>query len=148
MIHSSWDIEHNILKLVILGHCLTFYPLKTPKTKILKNKKIYRRYHHFTRIKKITIIWCTVSEVWSETNFLCHFGPIFALLPPTPNDPENQNFEKKWKKCLEILSFYTCMCTINEHHMIYGSWSTRCDFCHFGSFFSLSAPWQPGKSKF
>ena len=26
----------------------------------------------------------------------CHFGPLFALLPPSK--PENQNFEKKKKK--------------------------------------------------
>ena len=50
MIYSSWDIELNILKLVISGHFLPFYPLKTPKIKILKNKKISWRYHHFTHV--------------------------------------------------------------------------------------------------
>ena len=40
MIYSSWDIEQNKLKLVILGHFLPFIPLKTPKIKILKNEKI------------------------------------------------------------------------------------------------------------
>ena len=39
MIYSSWDIEQNILKLVILGHFLPFYPLKTQKSKFLKNEK-------------------------------------------------------------------------------------------------------------
>ena len=38
----------------------------------------------------------------------CHFGPFFALLPPSK--PENQNFEKKKKKThLELLSFHTCV---------------------------------------
>ena len=37
MIYSSWDIEQNLLKLVILGHFLPFYHQKTPKIKILKN---------------------------------------------------------------------------------------------------------------
>ena len=50
MIYSPWDIEQNILKLVILGHFLPFYPLKTPKIKILKNEKICWRYHHFTHV--------------------------------------------------------------------------------------------------
>ena len=40
MIYSSWDIEQNILKLVILGHFLPFYLHKNPKIKILKNEKI------------------------------------------------------------------------------------------------------------
>ena len=39
MIYSSGDIEQNILKLVIIGHFLPFYPLKPPKIKILKNEK-------------------------------------------------------------------------------------------------------------
>ena len=50
MIYSSWDIEQNILKLVILGHFLPFYPLQTPKIKILKNENICCRYHHFTHV--------------------------------------------------------------------------------------------------
>ena len=34
-----------------------------------------------------------VTEMWSGTDrFFCHFGPVFALLPP--NNPENKNFEK------------------------------------------------------
>ena len=67
-IYSSWNIEQNILKLVILGH---FYPLKTPKIKILKNEKICWRYH-FTHVhQKIIIMWCIVPEIWSVTdNFL------------------------------------------------------------------------------
>ena len=43
--------------------------------------------------------------LWDRQNFFCHFGPIFALL--SPNNPENQNFDKM-KKHLEMSSFYTC----------------------------------------
>ena len=124
MIYSSWDIEQNILKLVILGHFLPFYPLKTPKIKILKNEKICWRYHHFTHVyQKSQYMICVVPEIQSETDIIfCHFGQFFVLLPtpnPPPNDPKNQTFgEKKEKKCLEILSFYTYMCTINEGHII------------------------------
>ena len=32
-----------------------------------------------------------------QAEFFCSFGSFFALLT-TPNDPENQNFEKKRKK--------------------------------------------------
>ena len=59
-------------------------------------------------------------------------GPhgIFVLLPPTPpspppppfsppNDLGKKIFEQKWIKYLEILSFYTYMCTISEDHDIW-----------------------------
>ena len=36
MIHSSWDIEQNWLKLVILGHFLPIPPKNPPKNEILK----------------------------------------------------------------------------------------------------------------
>ena len=138
-IYSSWDIEQNIPKLVILGHFLPFYPMNTPKIKILKNQKICWRYHHFT----LSI----VPEIWSETGrIFCHFGSFFAL-----NDTKNQNFEKKWKKPADII-----LLCIHVYHkwrshdiwfLQYRVWQTKF-FCHFGSFFTLSAPWQPRKSKF
>ena len=42
-------------------------------------------------------------DIWSETNvILYHIGQFFAFLPtpppPSPNDPKNQNFEKKNEK--------------------------------------------------
>ena len=83
MIHSSWDIEQNILKFVILGPLLPFYPHKNSKTKTLRNEKICWRYHHFTHVPKITIIWCTVLEIWSETGrVFCHFGRFFSFSDP------------------------------------------------------------------
>ena len=59
-----------------------------------------------------------------------------------PNNSENQNFEKKrkWKKCLELLSFHTY---INENHMIYGSWNIRCDGQKFFSFWAIFCTFSP-----
>ena len=80
---------------------LQFYPPKNPKIQNFEKwKNLLEISSFYTYVPKITIIWCTVTEIRSETdrNF-CHFGPFFALLPPpAPNDPENQNFEKKMKK--------------------------------------------------
>ena len=40
-----------------------------------------------------------LPEIWNTTErILCHLGLFFALFPP--NNPENQNFEKKQKKTL------------------------------------------------
>ena len=60
-----------------------------------------------------------------------------------PNDPEYQNFEKKWKKWLEILSFYTYMCAINEDHMIYGSWNIQSNRQKFLIFWAIFCPFSP-----
>ena len=47
----------------------------------------------------------------------CHFGPLFALLPP--NNPNNKNFEIMMKTPKDMIILY--MCTINDNHMMYGS---------------------------
>ena len=86
---------------------------------------------------KITTIWCTVPEFFFV--ILGHFLPFY--LPP--NDLGYQNFEKKWKRCWEILSFYTYMCTINEDHMIYGSWNIRCSRQKLLSFWAIFCPFRP-----
>ena len=79
---SCWDIEKNILKLVILGNFLPFYPLKTPKIKILKNETIWWRYHHFTHVYlKITIIWCMVPEIRSEKDHPLPHSPLSLMIP-------------------------------------------------------------------
>ena len=39
IIYSSWDIEQNILTLVILGHFLPFYPFKNPKNQNFEKRK-------------------------------------------------------------------------------------------------------------
>ena len=67
--------------------------------------------------------------------------PPFPI--PHPNDLKNENFEKKWETGLEILSFYTYMCTINENHMIYGLWNIRCDRDKFSSFWAIFCPFSP-----
>ena len=79
---------------------------------------------------------------WDRQNYLS-FWVIFLSLYPPRHPLKNQNFEKKWKKCLEILSFYTYMCTINEDHMIYGSWNIRCDRQKFLSFWAIFCPFSP-----
>ena len=50
IIYNSWDIGHDRLKLVILGHFLPFYHLKTWKSRILKKWKICCRCHHFSHV--------------------------------------------------------------------------------------------------
>ena len=86
-------------------------------------------------------IWCTVPEIWSETDIIFgHSGPFFVLLPTM--DLENQNFEKMKKKHGNI--FILQMCTINESHMMYGSWDMEYNrqnfFVILDHFFALLTP--------
>ena len=146
----------------------------------------------YTCVPKITIIWHTVPEIRSETDILfCHFGPLFALLPPygpkkskfwkneknarryyhfthvyqkwqsydvwfprhgvqqteffvildnflpfyLPNNLKNQNFEKIKNMPQDIIILHRCK--INDNHMIYGSWDTECDGENFLSFWTI-----------
>ena len=100
-----------------------------------------------TFVPKITII-CTVPEILNEKDrvFLSFWAILSSLYHPFPLmilKIKILEKKKKRKNYLEILSFYTYMCTINEDHMIYGSWNIGCDrqnflsfwaiLCHFGS---------------
>ena len=92
------------------------------------------------------IIWCMVPEIQSETDKkICHFLPFFALLPPPTLMILNIKILKKMeKKCLEILSFYiNHMCTINEDHMIHGSWNIRSNRQKFSTFWVIFCPFSP-----
>ena len=95
----------------------------------------------YTYVPKTTIIWYTVPKIQSETDrIFCHFVPLFHLLPPPP--PKNQNFEEKMKKIALIYYpfIHTYMCTINENHMIYGSWNIRCNRQKFFSLWAIFYP--------
>ena len=82
--------------------------------------------------------WDTERDRQNFLSFWTIFCP--SSTPCPPNDPENQNFlkhERNVNNEIEILSIYTYMCTINEDHMICGSWNIRCDrqiFVIFGHF--------------
>ena len=59
----------------------------------------------YTCVPKITknhVMYGSWDTEWDRIFF--HFGSFFALLPL--NNMENQNFENKKKKCLEMSSFY------------------------------------------
>ena len=72
----------------------------------------------YTSVPKIMIISYTVREIWHMTDIIVifHLGLFFALLLAP-----KMKISKKWKKRLEISSFYTCVpkimirwCTVSE----------------------------------
>ena len=80
------------------------------------------------------IIWCKVPEICSmwRTEFfviLDHFLPFYP-----PNNLKNQNFEKMKETLGDIIILHKC--TINNIHMMYGSWDMKRDGQNFLSFWT------------
>ena len=91
-------------------------------------------------LPQITIfdVWIKISEIKKE--FFVVFCTMILKI----------KIFKKWKKMSWAIILLQ-MCTLNQDHMIYGSWNIRCqryNFLLFWPFFTLSSPWQPRKSKF
>ena len=64
--------------------------------------------------------------MYASWSMECTFWVIFCPFTPTI-DPKNQNLEKKIKKKLEILSFYTYVQQIK----MYGSWDIEAQLTEF-----------------
>ena len=153
---SSWyDLQFLRYRVwwIEIGNYKSFFApplLKSQKSRILKKLKKNSGdiIHHFTCVLKTTIRWGAVPEIWSETDIIfCHFGPFFALL--SHYGPQRLKFEKSQKNPGDIILLH--MCTINEDHMMYGSWDKKTQqivFCHFRQFCALLHTSLPKKSKF
>ena len=112
MIYSSWDIEQKQNQIGNFRSFFAFYAPKNPKNQNCEKwKNLLGISSFYTCAPKITIIWCTVPEIWSETDKkFCHFGPFFALLPPPLYDPKYQNFEKNERNAWRCYLFiHTCV---------------------------------------
>ena len=146
MIYSSWDIECDRLKLVIIGHSFLFYPPppKNPKIKNLKKwQKLLEISSVYTGVPKTTIIWRTFPEIRSETESFVIMGHFLPFFPPsTPLTTPKIKILKKWKQ-LEISSFHTrvpkimIICyTVPEIWCV----TDTITIFHFGLFFALLPP--------
>ena len=106
MIYSSWDVECDRLKLVILGHFLPFYSPKNPKkSKFWKNEKIPGDIIlHLCMTNDHHMMYGSWDMECDEQIFfviLDHFLPFYLLTT------QKITILEKWKKGLEISSFYT-----------------------------------------
>ena len=95
----------------------------------------------------ILLHMCNINEdhmIYDSRNIRCNrqnllsFWAIFCPCPFTLWTTQKINFLKKWNKCLEILSFYTC--SINSNHMIYGSSDMDQNRHTFLSFWTIFLP--------
>ena len=104
----------------------------------------------YTNVPKLMIIGYIVLEMRRMADAIAafHLGQFFALLPP--NCRKNENF-KKWKKQLEISSFYTIVPNIMIiGHTVPEIWCMMgvTVIFHFELFFALLPLWHPKKWKF
>ena len=79
---------------------------------------------------------------WDRQNLLSFRAMFCPFTSPLLNDPKYQYFEKNGKNA-RILSFYTYMCTINEAHMIYGTWNIWHYRHKFSTFSAIFCPFSP-----
>ena len=140
MTYSSWDIEQNILELVILGHLLPFYPHKNPKIKILKNEKIYWRYHHFTYVYHKSQSYDVQFLRYGVRQAECFVILGYFLPFQPPDNLKNHNFKIE-KTSGDIITLH--ICTINDNHMMYDSWDMDRNRQNFLSFWTIFCPFTP-----
>ena len=112
--YIAWFLRYKVQKtkfFVIMGHFLPFdSPDKWKNQNFEKIKKLLEILSFYTGVPQMTTISCMIPEISSVRDiFFCHFelffGP-FTTPHPTPNKPENLNFEKIKKTPVDIL-FYT-----------------------------------------
>ena len=136
--YGAWQMW---LLFFILGYFLPFNP---PPPNSLKKTANISSFHTsvpkimitYTSIQKIMIIYYTVPKIWHVMDVIVifHFGLSFALTVP------KMKIFKKWKKWLDISSFYTSvpkiMIICYTVPMIWHMTGVIVIF-HFGLFFAL-----------
>ena len=86
----------------------------------------------------MTIIWCMIPEISSTADRgFCPSGPFFALSPPY-----GPRKSKLWKNEQHTWRYHFTMqmCTINNSHLMYGSWDMKSNRQNFLSFCSIFYP--------
>ena len=77
---------------------------KPEKSGFWKNEKeLLEKSSFHTCVPKTTILWGTVPEVQSETNYFGILGHFLPFTSPPPNNSENQNFQKMKKASGDVI---------------------------------------------
>ena len=132
---------------------MPFYPLKTPKIKILKNEKKLLEISSFIILHMCTknqyhMMYGSWDAEWDRQFFviLGHFLSLYHL--PPPMIPKIKILKKMKKMPGDIMLLYL---RVYHKWRSYDIWFLKYKVQltgHFGLFFTLSALWQPRKSKF
>ena len=83
----------------------------------------------------MTIIWCMVPELWNTTDIIfLSFWTIFYLFTPLTTC-QIKILKKTKKPPGDIIILIEC--TINDNHMMYGSWDMKSNRQNFLSFWAI-----------
>ena len=131
----EWDMERKRQFFVIFYHFLPFYsPINLENKNFVKMKKVPQDI--------IILQTCTINDshiMYGSWDTECNRQNFFVVLDcflPFYN-PKNQNFEKMKKIPGDITISH--MCTINDNHMMYGSWDIERNGHNFLSFWTIFA---------
>ena len=86
------------------------------------------------------IIWCMVPETRSATDRILSFWTVFC--PFTPLRAQKIKSLKKWKKHVKDIIILQ-MCTVNDNHLMHGSWDMECNGQNFLSFWVVFCTFTP-----
>ena len=140
MIYDSWDMEHD--RQTFLSFWTVFCtppptpygPRKSKNEKTPEDMIISQRY----TINDNHMMYGSWDMECNRQNFL----PFWTnFCPYIPDNLKNEKFEKMKTKPGDIIILH--MWTINNNHMMYGSWVWSVMdriFCHFGLLFALLPP--------
>ena len=142
MMYGSWDIESDSQIFLSFWTIFCHFTHQTTKNiKILKKWKNIWRYYHITHVyHKLQShdVWFLRYRVWQTEFFviLDNFLPIYLL------KTKKIRISKKWKKHLEISSFYKSVPTIMIIcYTVPEIWHVTDLFIfHFRLFFALLSP--------
>ena len=145
MIYDSWNIR--CIKQTFLSFWDIFCPFTPWQPRKSKCWEIKNIPGDIIILHMCTINdnhMCLVPEIWSTIDkffvILDHFLPSY----PT-NNPKNKYFEKMKKKkkktSRDIIMLQRC--TINDNHMLYGSWDMERDRQNSLSFWTFFCPFTP-----
>ena len=127
---------------VILDHFLPFYLLNNPKNQnIEKMKKLLEDIIilHMCNINYNHMMYGSWDTEHDRENFLS-FWTIFCTFSLLTH-PKNKKFEKMKQKPRDMIILH--MCTIDDSHMMYGSWDMECNRHNFLSFWTVFCPFTP-----
>ena len=142
MIYGSWNIRCDRQKFSSFWAIFCpFSPLTSWKIKILTLKKKNLNILSSSRFVPLLVIihvWFLRYGAQQTLSFVI----LYCFLPFYPSiDPENQNFEKMKTIPEDIIILQ--ICTINDSHMMYGSWDMEHDGQNFLSFWNIFCPFTP-----
>ena len=140
--YDVWFLRYGVRQsefFVILDYFLPFYPSNNSKNQNFEKK--WRKMPEDILILHM----CTINEN-HDVRFLRYrvqqiecFVILYRFFPfYPPNDTENQNFETMKKIPGDIINLP--MCTINDYHMMYGSWDMELYRQNFLSFWTTFCP--------